>query len=281
MTITQRLAKVKHIALDMDGTIYRGGTLFEFTKPFLATLESLGIGHTFLTNNSSKSVEDYRSHLMKMGIGAGMEQIYTSTHATIAHLRRALPGVRTLFALGTRSMQNELEAAGFEIVQTLPTESAIEPDALVVGFDTAMTYPRLCAAAYWAAKGKPYVASHPDPFCPTDLPTVLVDCGAVCDCIASATGRRPDAVVGKPDPFMLRDLMSRHHLQPQELVMAGDRLTTDIAMARAAGTIGVLVLTGVATAEDARTAVEPADLVVADLGELGELIRSAKGNVSA
>lgn len=278
MTITQRLAKVKHIALDMDGTIYRGGTLFDFTKPFLATLESLNIGHTFLTNNSSKSVKDYRSHLMKMGIDSGTDQIYTSTHATIAHLRSVLPDVRTLFALGTRSMQDELAAAGFEIVQTLPTESSSEPDALIVGFDTALTYPRLCAAAYWVSKGKPYVASHPDPVCPTDLPTVLVDCGAICDCIASATGRRPDAVVGKPDPFMLHELMTRHQLGPQELVMAGDRLTTDIAMARAAGTIGVLVLTGVSTADEARAAAQLPDLVVADLGELGAKLRAARSS---
>lgn len=271
MTITQRLAKVKHIALDMDGTIYRGGTLFDFTRPFLNTLDSLGIGYTFLTNNSSKSVEDYRSHLMKMGIEAGNDQIYTSTHATIAHLQKRLPAVKKLFVLGTAGMQGELAAAGFEM-----TESPAEPDALVVGFDTAMRYERLCAAAYWASKGKPYVASHPDNFCPTDLPTVLVDCGAVCDCIASATGRRPDAVVGKPDPFMLQDLMSRHQLAPQEMIMAGDRLTIDVAMARAAGTIGVLVLTGVATKDEAEAAEHRPDLVLENLGELGQKLREAR-----
>ncbi len=71
---------------------------------------------------------------------------------------------------------------------------------MVVGFDTELTYARLCRAAYWISQGKPFVATHPDRICPTDQPTVLVDCGAVCAALEQATGRKPDMVLGKPDP---------------------------------------------------------------------------------
>ncbi|HUE37805.1 MAG TPA: hypothetical protein VMO20_10475, partial [Candidatus Acidoferrum sp.] len=77
----QRLRKIRHVALDMDGTIYTDKILFETTLPFLNTLDKLGIGHTFLTNNPSKSVPEYLEHLRDMGIQATVEQLYTSTQA--------------------------------------------------------------------------------------------------------------------------------------------------------------------------------------------------------
>src|SRR5690606_37325702 len=161
---------------------------FDFTPGFLATLHARDIGYSFVTNNSSRSVTEYLEHLRHMGIAAESEQIFTSTHATITYLRRELPQVKRLFALATQGMQGELEAAGYSMTDGSPDD---EPDAVVVGFDTELVYSRLCAAAYWAARGKPYVASHPDVFCPTDQPTVLVDCGAICAAIAAATGRVP------------------------------------------------------------------------------------------
>src|SRR6266568_1154196 len=82
-----RWRRVRHVALDMDGTIYSGRTLFPFTLPFLSLLTELGIGYTFLTNNSSKSTRDYLAHLGGLGIPATAEQLFTSTQATLEYLR--------------------------------------------------------------------------------------------------------------------------------------------------------------------------------------------------
>ena len=90
-TMEAKLRQIRHVALDMDGTIYRGGTFFDFTRPFLARLTALGIGYTFLTNNSSKSVKDYVAHLRAMGIAVTPDQIYTSTNATLEYLRKKCP----------------------------------------------------------------------------------------------------------------------------------------------------------------------------------------------
>ena len=98
----------------MDGTLYRGSTVFPYTRPFLARLTALGIGYTFLTNNPSKSVTDYLAHLLRMGITATPEQLQTTTQATIAELRTRYPDARRLFLLGTPSMASEFAAAGFE-----------------------------------------------------------------------------------------------------------------------------------------------------------------------
>ena len=125
------------------------------------------------------------------------------------------------------------------------------PDVLVVAFDTTLVYPRLCRAAWWASQGVPYVATNPDRVCPTDQPVILVDCGSICACIEHATGRRPDIVIGKPNPDMLRGIMDRYGYRPDEIAMCGDRIYTDVAMARNAGALGVLVLSGETTLETA------------------------------
>ncbi len=267
------LRRIRHVALDMDGTIYRGDTVFPFTHGFLDRLAALGIGHTFLTNNSSRSRADYVRHLERLGIPATAERVYTSTLSTIDHLRRSLPAARRLYVLGTPSLRAEFAEAGFTIVG-----GAEEPDAVVVGFDTALTFDRLCKAAWWVACGKTFVATHPDRVCPTDQPTVLVDCGAVCACLTSATGVAPTAVLGKPDPRMLTGILERHGLRPDELAMVGDRLYTDMAMARRAGVLGVLVLTGEATAADVEHCPDPPDLVVPSLREFGEQLAQSKGD---
>ena len=139
-----------------------------------------------------------------------------------------------------------------------------------------LVYPRLCRAAYWIKQGKPFLATHPDRICPTDQPTVLVDCGAICAALEQAAGRAPDVVLGKPDPCMLRGLLHRHALTPDQLALVGDRLYTDMAMARRAGALGVLVLTGETTAKAAAQADPPPDLIVSSLEEFGARLREAR-----
>lgn len=165
------LARLRHLALDLDGTLYLGGRVFEFTAPFLAKLNELGIGRTFFTNNSSKSTKQYVEHLRKMGIEATEQDIYSSTHATLHYLREQRPELRKLFVLGTPGLQDEIAEHGY----ALTGDEADAPDAVIIGFDTTLTFARLCRAAYWIAQGKPFIATHPDRICPTDQPTMLPD----------------------------------------------------------------------------------------------------------
>ncbi len=268
---TERLRKIRHVALDMDGTIYVNKTLFKTTLPFLDLLKKMGIGHTFLTNNPSKSVAEYLSHLRGMGIQATADQLYTSTQATIDFLKCNFPEAKRLFVLGTQGLCDELMSAGFEL---MPDDPNAAPDAVLVGFDKTLTYSRLCRAAWWIKQGKPFFATNPDLVCPTDEPTVLIDCGSITVMLEKATGRRPQAVMGKPDPAMLRGILQRYSLAAEDLAMVGDRLYTDMEMAHRAGALGVLVLTGEATAADAEKYLPKPDLIVPTLKEFGMLLQS-------
>lgn len=266
------LAKIKHVALDMDGTIYMGSTLFPFTKEFLAKLKAMGIGYSFLTNNPTKSQIDYLKKLEKLGIEATPEEMYTSAIATIEYLKGAMPQAKRLFALGTPSMIKEFEEAGYEMCAV---DANDRPDVLIVAFDTTLDYPRLCHAAYWAQQGVPYIATNPDRVCPTDQPTVLVDCGSLCKCIEHATGRTPDLVIGKPNPDMLSGIMFRYGLKPEEVAMCGDRIYTDVATAQNAGGVGILVLSGETTKETALNNEPMPDLTCQDISVLGDMLAEA------
>lgn len=278
--LQERLSNIKHVALDMDGTIYLGDTLFPFTKDFLDKLSSAGIGYSFLTNNPSKSIADYLKKLENLGIEADEGNMYTTSLAAIDYIKSNYPEACKLFLLGTPSMVSQFEMAGFQSCSDNPDDV---PDVLVVAFDMTLDYSRLCRAAWWASQGVPYIATNPDRVCPTNQKVVLVDCGSICKCIEHATGRQPDITLGKPDPNMLKGILDRHGLKPEEIAMVGDRIYTDTAMAHNAGAFGVLVLSGETTLDDAEKVAEdarnnespefyPPDLIVRDIKELGELL---------
>lgn len=275
MTYDEMMAacrRIRHVALDMDGTIYMGSTLFPFTKDFLAKLTRLGIGYSFLTNNPTRSIADYLKKLAKLGVEATDEEMYTTAVATIEYLKARMPEVKRIFALGTPSMIREFEEAGFEMAAC---DANDRPDALIVAFDTTLQYDRLCHAAWLAQQGLPYIATNPDRVCPTDQPTVLVDCGSLTTCIEYATGRKPDLVIGKPNPDMLSGIMYRYNLQPDQVAMCGDRIYTDVATAQNAGGMGVLVLSGETTKETALNNDPMPDITCRDISVLGDLLEAS------
>ncbi len=271
--LMQRLRRIRHVALDMDGTIYMGMSLFPYTKPFLEGVHAEGIGYSFLTNNPSKSIADYLHKLASLGITATRDEMYTTALATIDYIRAHHPAARRLFLLGTPSMISEFEAAGF-----ISTADSAEdrPDVIVAAFDMTLSYNRLCRAAWWISQGVPYIATNPDRVCPTDQPTVLVDCGSICACLTHATGRQPDITLGKPDPNMLSGILTRHGLQPDQIVMVGDRIYTDVQMAHNAGAMGVLVLSGETTLDIADSAPTQPHLITENIEVLGELLHEAQ-----
>ena len=272
-SLRERLAAVKHVALDMDGTIYLGSTVFPYTIPFLEKLDRLGIGYSFLTNNPTKSIDDYVDKLHRLGIPCRRDQMYSTATATIDYIRSHFPGARRLFLLGTPSMISQFEAAGFESCADSPEDV---PDVVVAAFDMTLQYSRLCRCAWWISKGLPYIATNPDWVCPTDQPTVLVDCGSICKCLEGATGRVPDVVIGKPNPDILYGVLASKGVKPEEAAMVGDRIYTDVRTGVNAGALGVLVLSGETTMDIVRESDFEPSLICRDIEEFGDLLEQSR-----
>ncbi|QQE12396.1 HAD-IIA family hydrolase [Planctomycetota bacterium] len=270
------LKNVKHVILDMDGTIYSGSTLFDFSLPFLQQMTDLGIGYTFLTNNCSRSVTQYLKKLDNLSVPASLDNMLTSMHCTVFYLKKHMPNAKKLYVVGTQGLFDDLTNAGFTVVNGIDEMPGNEPDAVIVGFDTDLTYEPLCRASYWVKTGKPFIATHPDVFCPTNQPTLLVDCGAVTKCIEAATKIAPTIVLGKPHEYMIQPILEKHGLSGNQAIMIGDRLMTDVAMGLKAGTLSCLVLTGDSQIEDIQIQKIMPDIVAASLKELGEAITKAQ-----
>ena len=269
----EMLRGIRHVALDMDGTIYMGSTLFPFTIPFLERLKQMGITYSFLTNNPSRSIDAYLQKLEHMGIHATEKEIYNTTIATIDYIHSHYPEARKLFLLGTPSMTEQFLKAGFISTADDPDDV---PDIVVAAFDMTLTYSRACRAAWCIKQGLPYIATNPDFVCPTNERTILVDCGSICRMLETAGGRKPDITLGKPDPNMLLGIQQQMGLRAEEICMVGDRIYTDIAMAHNAGAVGCLVLSGETTMEVAREAPRQPDLIARDIQQLGEWLAESR-----
>jgi HAD superfamily hydrolase (TIGR01457 family) len=258
-----RLASIRTFAIDLDGTIYLGQKLFPFTRDFLAGLTSRQREFLLVTNNSSRSANDYRMKLRRMNLEVPVEKIYTSGDATIEYLRQANLG-RRLFVLGTRSLQESFLEARFEI-------DPIDPEVVVIGFDTTLSYDKLDAAARHLRKGLPFIATHPDLNCPIEAGEMMLDCGAMAAALIAATGREP-IYIGKPHAPMIDGLLRRANCSRHEIALIGDRLTTDILAGVQHGIFSILVLTGETKRDDLRNSTIQPNLVVERIVDLFEYL---------
>ncbi len=262
MDKNELLRSKKLYLFDMDGTLYLGDRLYPFTIELLKNLKETGRKYLFMTNNSSKSVEDYIKKLAKLGIPAAREDFITSSQATAYYLKAHFPGKR-LYVCGTRSLKRELEAEGFAV-----TEAVEETEVIVMGFDTELTFQKLHDVSFLLLTREdiPYIATNPDYVCPTEFGAVP-DCGSVCDMIYNATGKRP-VVIGKPSPLMPQLAMERWGYSREETAVVGDRIYTDVRSGLNAGITGILVMSG-ETDETilAASEVKP-HLVLRDAGEI-------------
>lgn len=261
-----RLKKIRHVVMDMDGTIYQGKYLFPTTLPFLAELRELGIGFTFLTNNSSRSRKEYLAHLKSFGIEVAPEQMISSTAGTVDYLRRNHPEIRKLFLLGTETFREEMRECGF-----LDAAMDEEPDGVVVACDQHMPYERFCRAAWWIDHGKHWVCTHPDRKCPTDGGLIFVDCGSLAAALSAATGRTP-VVPGKPNRIMMDFILAENGVSAEETLMCGDVMYTDIQLGVNSGVATVLISPEKAEAIPDNIAT----WTVPDLGVLGGWLRQAR-----
>ena len=257
--MAKSMKDLKLFLFDMDGTLYLGDRLFDFTIELLRKIKATGGRYMFMTNNSSKSVKAYIEKLQKLGITATEEEFITSSQATAYYLQNNHPGA-TLYVCGTESLKSELRSQGFTITEDL---DAVE--CIVMGFDTELNFKKLHDVSFMlCTRQLPYIATNPDYVCPTEFGSVP-DCGSVCDMIFNATGKRP-VVIGKPEALMPQLAMARTGYKKEQTVVIGDRIYTDIKSGINAGTVTVLVMSGETTKEILDASPEKPDFVLEHAG---------------
>lgn len=265
----RRIGALKLFLFDMDGTLYIGDRLYSFTAQLLAAIRKAGKRYLFMTNNSSKSVDDYITKLGKMGICANRDDFITSSQATAYYLKKTHPG-KSLYVCGTQSLQKELQNEGFAVCEDIS-----QAECIVMGFDTELTFQKLYNVSYLLSTRPeiPYIATNPDLVCPTEFGSVP-DCGSVCQMIDHATGCRP-VVIGKPSPLMPELAMERLGIGKSETCVVGDRIYTDIKSGLNADITSILVMSGETTPEILAESKDKPHFVLQDAGEILKALQMA------
>ncbi|MCL2785602.1 MAG: HAD-IIA family hydrolase [Methanomassiliicoccaceae archaeon] len=242
---------VSGVMIDMDGTVYKGGNVIPGAPEFIERLKEKGIPFVFLTNNSSSNRANYLIKLLGMGFKVSIDNILTSTTATIEYLLKYQNG-KTVYLLGTPRFVSEIEEAGIIV--------ADDADVVLLAFDTTITYERINTAYQLIKRGASLVATHPDDLCPTEN-GYDVDIGPFIRLFESMTSVKAE-VIGKPNPMMAMMAAERMNVPHEGMVMIGDRIYTDMKMATDAGIRSVMVLSGEAKREDVeRSGITPTMIV--------------------
>ena len=254
---------------DLDGTLYLGEEALPGATETLALLRRGGARLAFITNNPLELPVDWARKLRRLGFEVGDDEVISSTDALMAYLRHHHPDAR-LFPIAEPPVVRLLVTAGFRV-----TEDPDRTDVVVVSFDRGFHYDKLRVAFRAVNAGARIVATNPDAYCPTP-DGGLPDCGAILAAIEAASGKRADAIVGKPSALMAATAIERLGSSPADTLVVGDRLETDIRMARSAGLASALVLTGATRIAPSPLEPDSPDFVIDSVRELavGELRHS-------
>jgi HAD superfamily hydrolase (TIGR01450 family) len=231
--------------LDLDGTVHHSGTAIPGAVDALRQATSQhSLRHVFVTNNASRTPEQLVADLADLGIVTDRAHVFTSAQTAAGLLAQRLPPESAVLVVGGPGLTAAVVEAGLRVLDRC--DGPEPPLAVVQGWYPGLAWPLLAEGAFALAAGLPWVATNLDLTLPTDR-GVAPGNGSFVAALANASGRRPDAVAGKPEPAIL--LESARRVGLTRPLVVGDRLDTDIEGANAAGLDSLLVLTGVTTPE--------------------------------
>lgn len=246
---------------DLDGTIYLGNALLPHAGETIQVLRNLGRRTIFLSNNPTHTAQAYAYKLTHLGLPTSAADVINSSVVMVEFLRQRMPGAR-LFVIGEEPLCHELRSAGFEL-----TEDARQVQAVIASFDRTFVYRKLQIAFDALRNGAHFYATNGDRYCPVPGGGEP-DAAAIIAAIEACTGVCVETIVGKPSPIMIEAVMNLIQLRPEQCLMTGDRLETDVQMGLKAGMAAALTLTGATSLESvADSSIRPT-YIIRHLGEL-------------
>ena len=251
---------------DLDGVIYRGNEAQPHASEAVRQLRLRGRKVFFFTNNTTQSRLDFQTKLAGMDIPAELGEIMTSAYATALYLHQEGTNGSRVYTVGESGLIKELESVGLKIV-TDPDKEAV--DFVVVGLDRHFTYDKLTKAQQAILSGARFIATNRDATYPIEGGKIIPGGGSMVSAIETASGAAP-ITIGKPETYALEMVLELAGSVPEESVIVGDRLETDIALGNKLNMHSVLTLTGVSdrwSAENAPPEMRP-ERIIEDLIEL-------------
>jgi len=234
----------KAFILDLDGCIYVGDRLTPGSDRAVERLREMGIKIIYLTNNSGYTSEEYCIKLRKLGIECVEEHVLTSGEVAASYIMENF-GKSKILPITGEGFKEYCRRIGHVL---LPIERWNEAEHVVVGLDREVNYRKLRAGLRAILTGAKFVATNTDKTYPT--PDGLdPGAGAIVAALRESSGIEP-IVIGKPSRIIMEAALKRLNMSPDEVLVVGDRVETDILAGKNVGADTALVLTGVSRRED-------------------------------
>jgi 4-nitrophenyl phosphatase len=262
---------IQTLLIDGDGVLWRADEGIIGIEPFFGVLKQRGIEWGLLTNNASRTAEQYVEKLSRLGVEASMSRIFSSATVTAAYLRANFSTGDDVFVIGEVGVKATLSSAGFRVHddEQLPDDIA----AVIVSIDRQLTYDKLKQAALLIRSGVPFIATNTDGTYPTP-DAQYPGSGSIVAAVKTATDVDP-LVIGKPEPHLFQAAMGYLRADPASTAMLGDRLETDIFGAQRLGLRTIAVLTGITSLEQIDASEIKPDHVYPSIAELADELKLA------
>lgn len=250
--------------LDLDGTVYLGDQLIDGAADAILRLRARGRRLVFLTNKPLYSRSDYARKLTLLGIKTTRDQVINSSYVLASHLAKSDPGAK-VYAIGEPPLLEELTDAGLSIC-----DDTDQIEYVIAAFDRSFDYNKLNIGFQAIMNGAHFVATNPDRTCPVkggEIP----DAAGVIAALEATTGKKVEIVFGKPSALMVSAAIDRLGVEHNKCIMVGDRLETDMKMAKDSGLIAILTLTGVTSRSQLASSEIQPDYIINDISELPDL----------
>jgi 4-nitrophenyl phosphatase len=259
-------AAIHGLIVDMDGVLYRGGTALPGLVEFIALLRARQLPFVIVTNNATSTPDAVVAKLAEMGATISVQEVLTSAQATANWLKGKLPPGAPVYVIGEEGLRAALTEAGFALAS-----SAQDARAVVVGMDRKVTWERMAEAALAIEAGAMFIGTNPDPSFPVERGLVPGN-GAILAALKATTDVEPK-IIGKPEVPLFQQAAERIGVRAADIMVLGDRLSTDISGGQRAGMQTGLMLTGVTDRKElAASSVRP-DSIFKDLYEVMAEIR--------
>lgn len=252
----------------MDGVLWRDTSPIGNLPSIFARIRERGLQFVIATNNATSTVDEFLEKFRNYRVELEPWQIITSSVATVQKLKKDYPDGGKIFVIGENGIRRVLKENGFVVI-TDPADD-IPVMAVVVGFDRDVTYAKLRRATLHIRAKATFYGTNPDKTFPTSQ-GLVPGAGAILAAIEVATDTKP-IIVGKPFPYLMFIALERLGRTPEETLVIGDRLETDIVAGKAAMCKTALVLSGVTTKEQLDKWEDKPILVAENLSTLIEKI---------
>lgn len=254
---TLDLAAIRGVTYDLDGVVWRDADTLPGVPELFRFLHAEGIPYVAVTNNSTRTIAEFVTRIDALGIPIDGEHVITSAALAADVLAREYPPGTPIYVIGSPSLQALLTARGHVI-------DPVQAQVVIVGLDTGLTYEKLVIAGGRIMAGAAFIGTNADATFP--MPGYIAPGnGSILAALEKMTGRAP-RVLGKPEPAMFQAALARLGVRPEQALMIGDRLDTDILGAQRVGMRTALVLSGVSVPDDLGR-ITP-DAVFEDLADL-------------